>query len=56
MADNRYCEACGKPNRKNARFCGNCGELLYVTEDISDEAFVTEEFYKKEGLASGYLK
>jgi len=28
MADQRFCDACGKPNREQARFCGYCGQLL----------------------------
>jgi hypothetical protein len=28
MADQRFCNACGKPNREQARFCGYCGQPL----------------------------
>lgn len=28
MADQRFCNACGKPNREQARFCGYCGRPL----------------------------
>jgi hypothetical protein len=28
MTDNRICDACGKPNREQARFCGHCGQPL----------------------------
>ena len=32
MTDNRFCDACGKPNREQARFCGHCGQPLQATE------------------------
>ena len=28
MTDNRFCDACGKLNREQARFCGYCGQAL----------------------------
>ncbi len=28
MADQRFCDTCGKPNREQARFCGHCGKPL----------------------------
>ena len=31
MLDNRFCDACGKPNREHARFCGHCGQPLQVS-------------------------
>ena len=41
MADSQLCNACGKPNRKQARFCGYCGRPLQDAarkkEDSSSE-------------------
>ena len=31
MTNNRFCDACGKPNREQARFCGYCGQALQVS-------------------------
>jgi hypothetical protein len=31
MIDQRFCDACGKPNREFARFCGYCGRSLQNT-------------------------
>lgn len=28
MINNRFCDACGKPNREQASFCGYCGQPL----------------------------
>ncbi len=31
MTNQRLCNACGKPNREQARFCGYCGQPLQDT-------------------------
>src|SRR5581483_814482 len=31
MTDSRFCDACGKRNRAQARFCGYCGRPLQVS-------------------------
>lgn len=43
MADQRFCNACGKPNREQARFCGYCGQPLQDTTPSRDAQFSDNE-------------
>lgn len=58
MANGRFCDACGKQNREQSRFCGYCGQALYdpsptksdLSFDIARESVVPLQ--KGEGSAA----
>lgn len=35
MTDQKLCQACGKPNREQARFCGYCGKSFHKEKDLT---------------------
>lgn len=50
MADQRLCNACDKPNREQARFCGYCGQSFQDTTARGDAQFsdnATPEWVKE---------
>ncbi len=42
MAVQTLCQACGKPNPEQARFCEDCGQLLQIGEDSREARLVAK--------------